>query len=448
MRRSQAFAKLQGIKQEHLASYWDILSEHQKQQFLQQVENLDSFTVQQFQSLVAKHQQRENSEKLEVFDDYIMAGSKELYEEGLHCLAQGLVGCLVVAGGQGTRLGVDGPKGIYPVTVIRQKSLFQLLAEKCKAAGQRVGQPLLMAIMTSSQNHEQTVQFFRTHEFFGLDSEQVSFFSQGMSPFLDDAGNMFLDAPHHIAEGPNGNGTALQNFVKAGIWSLWKEQGVRYVNFLQVDNALADPFDAELIGFHHRNASEVTIKSTLRNHVDEKVGLIVRRGGRVAIVEYSEIPRNEQQAILDDGRLKHRCANISTFCLKMDVVKRIAENTAALPWHLAYKKVDSLEGKVTKAWKREKFIIDMLDQADKVRVILYPRHRCFAPLKNAKGSNTIESVKKSLQAFEKEIFEALAETKAPSHPFELAPVFYYPTAELISQWKGKPWPQGQNYLQE
>lgn len=448
MNYKQALEKLSEISQEHLLNFWDRLNDTEKKNLLVEISELDipTFKVQKQLLTMPMHASIEN---LKPFQDYSLAKNAP-DSLGKELISKGQVGCIIVAGGQGTRLNFDGPKGLYPITPIKKKTLFQLFVEKVLTAGNQVGKPLPLAIMTSPLNHDITVKYFRENNLFGLNKDQLSFFSQGVLPFLDKDGNLFLERCDHIAEGPNGNGTSLYHFVEQGIWKKWHESGVRYVNFILIDNPLADPFDAELIGFHHRKLADVTIKCTWRRTAQEKVGVIVKKENKTVVVEYTELSEEERFAVLKEGALKHPCANISLFCFNMDFISRLHEKKLyqSMPLHRAFKAAkyvlpDGTEKQSDKpiAWKYERFIFDVLAFADKVATLLYPREKCFAPLKNGNGEDSVIEVQKALQNEAREVFEKVSGTKVPSNKvFELSQEFYYPTPELMQRWKGREFP--------
>lgn len=255
-------------------------------------------------------------------------------------------------------------------------------------------------------------------------------------PFLNEEGNLFLDEIDQIAQGPDGNGSSLFHFVHSGIWNGWQSQGVRYLNYILIDNPLADPFDAALIGFHASQGNAITTKCCLRADAYEKVGVLATIGGRVHVVEYTEMPESERCATNSDGRLKYPCANLSLFCFTMEQVKYLAHNE--MPLHLAYKSFGKT--KEQKAWKFEKFIFDLLPMCDNVKALLYPRERCFAPLKNAEGPDSLAAVQKALQHSDRLVFETITGIKPPETQFELSQDFYYPTQDLLKKWKGRPLP--------
>lgn len=361
------------------------------------------------------------------------AGSVSDRVFGEKLIADGKMGCLILAGGQGTRLGSEQPKGTIPVSVIKNKSLFQIFFEKTRAASKRAGQPLLLAIMTSPLNHEATLRYLRDNKWFGLSESQVFFFSQKMLPVLDEAGNPLYDAEGKMAEGPAGNGSALKDFYEAGIWDKWRKLGIDYLSVIPIDNPLADPFDCELCGYHARMENEITIKAVPRRFEEEKVGLILEKEGRIKVIEYSELSAEEKKG--------KRAANAGLFCFNMDFIPKIQH--VVLPQHKSFKMAPSLSRMV---WKTETFIFDLLEYGGKIGVILYPREKAFAPLKESSGEFGLEGVQEALLASDRLTYFEISGIMPSKKKFELDQTFYYPTPELLKRWKGKPFPD-QDYIQ-
>lgn len=447
---SEASSKLAKVDQEHLLHWWQQLDSAQQEHLLAQVTSLNLSIFQEQQHLLRAAQVLP-CPPFEPFIKYDLAGSIEWKANGLKLMSQGKVGCLIVAGGQGTRLRFNGPKGMFPISIIKQKSLFQLFSEKVRAAGLLAKRKLPLAIMTSSQNDLVTRSFFKENQYFGLDPKQVSFFMQKDLPLLSETGSLFLESKSSIAEGPNGNGSSLSGFVESGIWDDWHVQGVRYLNYVLIDNPLADPFDQELVGYQDLHKAQVTIKCTSRSSPEEKTGILVQRNGRIEVVEYSEFPEHERLALNEDGSMKHLCANLSLFCFDMEFIKELSAQKP-LPLHLAHKAVTYLDetGKEIQperpmAWKFEQFIFDVLPLAEKIRALLYPRNVCYAPLKNFSGENSPSTVKSALQEQDRSIIESITGLPAPLEPFELSQEFYYPTQALLEKWKGKSI-RGQSYV--
>ncbi len=381
------------MQQPHLLAGLESLSPMERHIFLQQLQKYDSQLLSLQQELV----NRDKSTPMEFSPcaTFERSGNEEDRLRGERLLREGKVGCLILAGGQGTRLGFDGPKGAVPVTPISKKSLFQIFCERTKTAGRK----LPVCIMTSPLNHEQTIDFFKAHDFFGLVSSQLSFFEQEMLPFLDDSGRWRLEKPGKIAEGPDGNGHALRLFFEKGIWKKWKEQGIEYLNVIFVDNPLADPFDAEFIGLAARMGADAALKAVERISPDEKMGALAEIQGKLRVIEYFEIP---------EGRSDFTLSSTGMFCISMPFIERLCAQTP-MPLHLSRKTahllpIDQLTSQHTHIWKCERFIFDLLDHVRSSAVLVYPREKIYAPLKNAIGDKSLETVQKALLSHDCEIY--------------------------------------------
>ncbi|PJD96763.1 MAG: hypothetical protein CK425_05315 [Parachlamydia sp.] len=447
--------KLSLIGEEHLLHYWDLLSENSQDKLARQIHNLDVPTILSQKQLIKSPLAKVPPLTFEPFSQCETSGNLRNKKLGEKLLAEGKVGCLVVAGGQGTRLNMAGPKGMYPISVIKHKSLFQLLVEKAKASGKQTGKIPPLAIMTSPLNHEQTLAFFKQHDNFGLSPEHIFFYPQEMLPFLNQQGTLFLEKLDQIAMGPNGNGMSLTSFVQNGIWQRWSEKGIEFLNYVLIDNPLTDPFDAELIGFHATSPSEITIKCIARQQADEKVGILVNETGKAKVIEYTEFPLEEREARLPDGHFKHRYANISLFCFSMNFIRQATTSQTKLPLHANLKTASSLSrenhrisSQKIQAWKFETFIFDLLPYAQHLRALVYPREECFSPLKNETGEASPTSVRASLQAQDRRILESITHLPSPVIPFELSQEFHYPTPQLLAAWYQRiPQPNSNPYLE-
>ena len=349
---------------------------------------------------------------------YYKAGNPEMEERGKELLKQGALGCLILAGGEGTRLKWKGPKGTYPITQCKEKSLFQLFCEKIKAAALRDGARVPLAIMTSPPNTEATRAFFEQNHHFGLNPGELSFFEQEMLPLLDQ------DKQPTEERGPDGNGYCLKYFMKSGIFLEWKERGIKYVHVLLVDNALADPCDAELLGVHATEGLDWTLKCIERKGPEERAGVLVEENSKLQVIEYCELPK--------EIGAEYALANTGMHCVSMDLISRLKHD---LPLHLVRKKRGD-------HWffKQEAFIFDLLPQAEKSAALFYDRAQVFAPLKNKEGEDSPENVRRALQHRDRTCFETIIGASLEQRPFELDPAFYYPTEELLERWKGRELP--------
>ncbi len=443
---------LNDLGQEHLLEGFETLLQAQKEDFDIQLRQYGKKLLQHQQAILLSEAPEPRS--LTPIQKADRAGSLEDRALGEKLIREGKVGCLILAGGQGSRLGINGPKGIINVSPVRQKSLFQLFAEKTLAASAQAGRPLHVAVMTSPLNHAQTTEFFQTQGNFGLNASQLDFFEQSVLPFCDDQGNWILEKPGKLLEGPDGNGNALHLLYHSGVHQKWKEEGIEYVNLVLIDNPLADPFDPELIGKLARTQAETVLKAVARTSVEEKVGVVALDNGHVNVVEYSELKGGDMKAVNPDGTPLFWIANISLFSFHMDFIERIATDPeCSLPLHLAHKDASVTRGagessyvEKIKAWKYEAFIFDVLPFARSTEILVYPRESCFSPLKNAKGNDSLQTVQDALQAMDKQVYSTLSGLPAPERTFELDPAFYYPTPELIEKWQGKELPEDVSYI--
>lgn len=299
-------------------------------------------------------------------------------EKGREILKGGHVGALIAAGGAGTRLSWNGPKGTFPLPFLH-KTLFEILLEKAA----REAPHLPIAFMTSLQNHDETVSYFKKNSLFSK-KEEIHFFTQDSLPLLDEEGHLFFESPLKLAMGPDGNGKIFSHFVKSGLYEIWKKQGIDTLLYLPVDNPLADPFDLELIGALNENEADIVIKAILRRNPEEKVGVLAQSGSKIFVVEYSELDDRLKRGKTKDGLL-FPYANIGLYSLSMDFALKAA--SARLPLHRAHKaspffKNGSLIPSTRpNAWKFETFIFDLIPLASKAVTLVSPRETCFAPLK-------------------------------------------------------------------
>ncbi|MCX6990387.1 MAG: UTP--glucose-1-phosphate uridylyltransferase [Chlamydiae bacterium] len=361
---------------------------------------------------------------------------------GMKAIKNGKVACLILAGGSGTRLGINGPKGKVSVSPVLHKSLFQIQCEKVKVLSEQVSRPLQIVIMASSQNLRETTSYFEEKKYFGLDPSQVHILAQENLPFLSVEGNWELASPGALAEGPDGNGKALLLLKNSGLLEKFQKKGIEYINVILVDNPLADPFDADLIGLHQEQKAEIALKVVERESAEESVGIMARFAGQVRVVEYSDLEKEARCQKDDQNRLSLPLANIGIMSFSLSFIQRCASQMEQMPWHLAFKDAH-VHSSVKKMWKFEHFIFDLLPLANAISIIKGCREDCYAPLKNAAGDKSIGTVQNALCKKYQKIYSDLSGIKAPDRVFELDPMFWYPTDEMKAYWKNRPLPEKQ-----
>ena len=430
--------KLIPIRQEHLLDHWHSLSPQQKHSLGSQISQIHvPFFLRQQTLLQTSRSPHQTCTPLS--PQYYSGDTPAYTQLGFQLCQKGKVGCIVLAGGQGSRLKFDGPKGLYPVSSVKKKPLYQLVAEKVVAASKQVGHPLPIAFMTSPLNHKQTLSYFAANRYFNLDPSQVDFFCQPLWPLLSLSGDLFLESVDRIAFGPTGNGCLASLLQTSGIWDKWHQAGIEMVSVIPIDNPLALPFDRELFGFHTAERNDVTIKTTLRQNAKEDVGVLIELAEhKISVVEYSEIPDQERFARTSTGDLTYKLANIGLYCLSLDFLAQVADKP--LPIYKVNKYAKQLHPSPAEknAWKFEEFIFDLFHYSRRSQAIVYPRHECFAPLKNYAGNYSPATVREALRKREQALFTAVTERElSPNTIFELEADFYYPSSHTSLEWENK-----------
>ena len=323
------------------------------------------------------------------------AGAKEL--------AAGRVAVLLVAGGQGSRLGFDGPKGAYSIGPITNKPLFHFHARKVLGKARKYGKAVPFYIMTSEANYDATVACFKENGWFGLDRKDVFFFKQGMWPGMTADGKVILDAPGHVFMSPDGHGGLLAALKRSGALADMKKRGVRSVFFFQVDNPLVEVADEAFIGYHVLEKSEYTLKLCAKRDPYEKVGMPMKFGNVFKMVEYTEMTDEQCNRKGKDGRLYFLYGSPAIHVFDRAFLER--EAMKPMPLHLAHEKIAQVDasGKVVKptepnGYKFEKFIFDVLPDAKKAAFLAFDQKDEFSPVKNADGSDSPATCKADLQA--------------------------------------------------
>jgi UDP-N-acetylglucosamine/UDP-N-acetylgalactosamine diphosphorylase len=369
---------------------------------------------------------------------------------GEEALRAGRVAAFTVAGGQGTRLGYDGPKGTFPVTPVLGKTLFQVFAEKLLAAGRRYGRPLHWFIMTSHQNHAATEAFFAEHNFFGCDAARVHFFRQGRMPAVDFSGKILLEAKGSIALSPDGHGGSLRALDRSGALDLMEREGIDTLSYFQVDNPLVRAIDPAFIGWHLLRRSEMSSKMVPKAYAEEKLGHFCAQNGRLVVVEYSDLPMAMQRETDAAGQLRYRAGSIALHLLDREFIRRMARSdgsAVALPFHRADKKIPAIDaaGQPIKpaqanGVKFELFVFDALPFAQNPLVIETLRAGDFSPVKNAEGVDSPQTCRddqrRQFARWLNAQGAALATdaTGLPAINLEVAPSFGYDEDSFAESW--------------
>ena len=343
--------------------------------------------------------------------------------QGRDLLSSGMVAMLVVAGGQGTRLGFDGPKGTYPICPVTGKTLFQYFAEEIGRVAEKYGHAIPWYVMTSELNDRPTREFFASHGNFGLPEGTVRFFTQGTMPAIGYDGQLLPGAADSLALSPNGHGGTLLALRKSGALDEMKREGVEYISYFQVDNPLVPLADVLFLGLHCLEGSRMSARMLPKTNPFEKLGNFCISGGRLHIIEYSDMPDELAQRKNPDGELAFLAGSPAIHVISRDFVEELtADGRLNLPWHRADKKVPYLNenGETVKpaepnAVKLESFIFDALPLAEKTMILEGCRAEHFAPTKNQTGVDSAQSCREMMCVRDARRLE-LAGIKVPRKP--------------------------------
>lgn len=327
---------------------------------------------------------------------------------GLEMIRAGRVAALTVAGGQGTRLGFDGPKGTLPIGPASGRTLFEVFADQIRAAGDWAERPIPWLIMTSPQNHGQTLAYFEERGWLGLERAQLRFFQQGVMPsFCPETGRLLLAGKGHVATNPDGHGGVVRALSRSGELDRLEREGVQHLSYFQVDNPLVPPLDPVFLGAHAgaggaASSGQFSSKMVAKAAAAEKVGVFARCDGKTRVVEYSDMPEELSNATDAAGKLRFEAGSVAIHAASVAFLRSLEEaGEAALPFHRAFKKVpfmDTIKGRlmepgVPNAVKLERFVFDAIPVAEQSLVLRVAREREFAPTKNPTGVDSVESAR-------------------------------------------------------
>ena len=330
-------------------------------------------------------------------DEYIKLGEDEI-KSGKFAIA-------IMAGGQGTRLNHKGPKGTFKLELnSEEKSLFEVIVDKLKAAYEKYGITLKCYIMTSPENYEETVAFFDENEYFGYPKECIQFFNQGELPLLDRKGKLILGENGLIKLASDGNGGIFYSMAKNGIIDDMKKNNIEWVFIGSVDNLLVKYVDTLLLGIAIKNNVKIATRTIIKNDPYEKVGVLCKKNGRVNVIEYTEIPEDMRFAINEHGEMIFGESHIMCNLYNIEAIEKASSKE--LKYHVAEKKVNYIneKGEIVipeeeNCYKFEKFIFDSFCLFEDIAILRGKREEDFAPIKNKKGLDSPETAKKLYEEY-------------------------------------------------
>jgi UDP-N-acetylglucosamine/UDP-N-acetylgalactosamine diphosphorylase len=434
--------RLQKVGQAHVLTGWDTLNAADRARLESQ---LAAINFAQLETLRAQATKPADAlpANIEPVPITLPAFTAEEKARGEDALRRGEVAALLVAGGQGTRLGALQPKGMFPAGAVSGNSLYQIHAEKVLAVSRRYGKPVRFLVMTSPATDEQTRTFFAEHRNFGLPAQQVTFFTQGTMPAVcPKSGRLLLEAPGKLFLSPNGHGGTLTALADSGLLVDLMRRGVEHVFYFQVDNPLVKVCDPGFVGRHITAQSEASSKVVVKTDPAEKVGVLVSINGRCSIIEYTLLPKSLAERREPGGELSFRAGSPAIHLFSVPFLERVTRTAAgSLPYRTALKAVahyDPVRGEMVAAPKEpnavkfERFIFDALPHAERWLAVETPRTEEFAPIKNASGPDSPETSRELQIALHTEWLKQ-AGIDTHGHAVEVSPLYALDADELAEK---------------
>lgn len=392
---------------------------HNQEEVAQRMEQLDQAGQKRIASQVAKIDWKmldniQNQKKSEVKDRKveplaaverkdIELHEKSYTETGVRAIQAGKVAAVLLAGGQGTRLGLDSPKGTLNIGEHKDLYLFEQLINNILDVVNQTGTYIPLYVMTSEKNNDDTVEFFKEHNFFGYDSSFVKFFVQNMAPSVDYDGKLYMEAKDSLAMSPNGNGGWFLSMLSAGLDVDLKKRGVEWLNVFSVDNILQRIADPAFVGATIQAGCSCGSKVVRKVAPDEKVGVMCKVNGHPSIIEYYEMSEELADMRREDGELTYGFGVILNYLFKVETLLELADRN--LPLHIVEKKIPYIneQGELIKpetpnGYKFETLVLDMVEMMDDCVPYEVIRQKEFAPIKNKTGNDSIESARALLRA--------------------------------------------------
>jgi UDP-N-acetylglucosamine/UDP-N-acetylgalactosamine diphosphorylase len=368
--------------------------------------------------------------------------ASELAATGETAYRAGRIAVLMVAGGQGTRLGFPGPKGCFPIGAVSRKSIYQLQAEKVLSLSSRIGQEVPFLVMTSPMTDAETREFFAAHDSFGLAQGQLRPFVQGTVPSLDRTGRALLEEPGILLESPDGHGGSFTALAASGELDRLRREGVSEIVYIQVDNVFARVDDPVLVGLAVSERADVVSKVLAKRDPDEKVGHLVRIGGRDRIVEYTELSPEQVRTRAPDGTPVYRWGSPALHCWSVTFFTQLLERGYRLPLHRSAKPLRAWSGgsvQEVEGWKYERFVFDLVSEADRSVGLEIEREAEFAPVKNAEGDDSPDTARALAHRQYVQWLRAagVRVTAPPEARVEISPLLGTTREQFIERWDGR-----------
>lgn len=402
MTYEEAYRKLSPVGQEHLLEYYEELNGQEKKSLLQQIEELDISLLDLTKDGV-KEVPKGKLAPLGALTLEEIDNKKEEFEAiGMEAIKACKVGAVLLAGGQGTRLGLDKPKGMLQIGVHRELFLFGQLINNLLEVVRKADAWIPMLIMTSEKNNEDTVSFFKEHDYFGYNKDYVFFFQQEMAPSVSYDGKIYMEEKYKLSTSPNGNGGWFSSLVKAGLTEKLAKMGVEWLNIFSVDNVLQKMADPVFVGATLQAGCVCGAKVVAKADPNERVGVLCLEDGKPSIVEYYEMTDEMIHSRTKEGRLSYNYGVILNYLFELETLKRIMNEN--MPMHVVEKKIPYIDEQASlvkpeepNGYKFETLVLDMIRLMDNCLSFEVDRSKEFAPIKNRTGVDSLESARELMK---------------------------------------------------
>lgn len=410
--KENAYKKLEEYSQEHLINIIEKFEKDKQEKIINEILELDFEEIKELYQVLKDGQIVDSTDIKPI--DYVDKNSltteeiERYSQKGLEILKNKQFAVVTMAGGQGSRLGHNGPKGTYVVDVLpKPMSIFEILSQKFIRAEKKYGVIIPWYVMTGSQNHNQTVEFFEENNYFGLNKDKVSFFKQGDIAVIDENGKLMIDDTYLIKKAGNGNGGIYKALQKEKVLEDLKNNGVKWVLVSGVDNILANIIDPVFLGINLEKGTQIASKSSPKKYAEEKVGVFCKRNGKPGTVEYTETSEEMRNSKNEKGDFLYGQSNIISHLYSVEALDMLKDQK--LEYHIAHKKgaylnenLELIKPESENMYKFEMFIFDAFQYFDDMTVFSVNREDEFAPIKNATGNDSPETASKLYNVKEEE----------------------------------------------
>ena len=402
MNNQEAKKKLEQYGQEHVFQYYDELSNNEKKELIEQIEETDMEVLSLYEQKDKLPKKGKITPLAAMQLDEIEKNKQSYFNMGCSALKNGRIGAVLLAGGMGTRLGSDDPKGMYNIGITREVYIFERIIQNLFDVVEQTGAYIHLFIMTSDKNHKQTTRFFEEKNYFGYNREYITFFKQNMAPAVDYQGKILMESKSKMSTSPNGNGGWFTSIIRNGLLNKIHKKGIEFLNVFAVDNVLQRIADPVFIGAVLEKKCAVGAKVVKKVEPDEKVGVMCLEDGRPSIVEYYELTEELRNARDENGNPAYNFGVILNYLFRVRDLEEIASKK--MPFHIVKKAVPYINEKgelikpeIPNGYKFEALVLDMIHMMDSCLPFEVVRNKEFAPIKNKTGVDSVESARALLK---------------------------------------------------